>query len=215
MMLFLHALLCSMPLFVLPEDVQRISFAAQDAGKLPTTWERAQTGEGQGSVWVVTKDETAPAGTGYALAQTAKGPNSLYNVATLKESSLLNGTLTVRLKAMMGELDQGGGLVWRYQDAKNYYVCRFNPLEDNLRVYKVIDGKRTQLGTQEKLKFPDIQWHTLAITQDGDKITCSLNGKRYLQVEDKTITKAGRVGLWTKADAQTRFDGLEIQSKKK
>ena len=31
--------------------------------------------------------------------------------------------------------------------AKNYYVARFNPLEDNFRLYKVLAGKRIQLAT--------------------------------------------------------------------
>ena len=215
MLLFLNALLGCLALSAVPDDTQRITFSSQDAGKLPATWERAQTGVGEGSNWTVTKDESAPAGTGYVLAQTAKAPGSLFNLATLKDSNFLNGTITICLKPIEGNDDQGGGIVWRYQDAKNYYVCRFNPLENNFRVYKVIDGKRTQLGTEEKLKFPDIKWHTLSITHDGDTISCCLNGKMYLKVEDKTISKAGRVGFWTKADAQTRFDGMEIQSKTK
>ena len=42
---------------------------------------------------------------------------------------------------MKGKLDQGGGLVWRYKDANNYYIARMNPLEDNFRVYKEVAGK--------------------------------------------------------------------------
>ena len=211
---FLIILLCQ-PAGDAVQETQRIQFSLNDEGKLPENWERAQTGEGQGSVWKVVADKTAPSGSGATLAQTAVGPTQFFNLATLKDSHFLNGTITIRLKPIEGKDDQGGGIVWRYQDAKNYYVCRFNPLEDNIRVYRVIDGKRIQLGTEEKLKFPDIQWHTLSITHDGDKIACSLNGKMYLQVEDKTISKPGRVGFWSKADAQTRFDGMEIQTKAK
>ena len=62
--------------------------------------------------------------------------------------------LSVAFKAVAGEKDQGGGLVWRYRDANNYYVCRMNPLEDNYRLYKVVAGKRIQLETKEELKVP-------------------------------------------------------------
>ncbi len=113
-------------------------------------------------------------------------------------------------KAVRGKIDQGGGLVWRYQDAKNYYVARMNPLESNYRVYKVVDGKRTQLGTKEDVKIPAGEWHVLKIEQTGEQIECWLDGKKYLEVKDDTFTKAGRVGLWTKADAQTRFDDLRM-----
>ena len=52
----------------------------------------------------------------------------------------------MKVKATAGRIDQGGGVVWRYQDAKNYYICRYNPLEDNLRVYKIVDGRASSWG---------------------------------------------------------------------
>ena len=58
---------------------------------------------------------------------------------------------SVAFKAVKGELDQGGGIVWRYQDANNYYIVRMNPLEDNYRFYKVVAGSRKQLATKEGL----------------------------------------------------------------
>ena len=33
------------------------------------------------------------------------------------------------------ERDQGGGSIWRAQDRDNYYIARWNRLEDNFRVY--------------------------------------------------------------------------------
>jgi len=35
----------------------------------------------------------------------------------------------------------------RAKDADNYYIARWNPLEENLRVYFVKDGKQTQLAS--------------------------------------------------------------------
>src|SRR5262249_45715295 len=119
--------------------------------------------------------------------------------------------LSVQFKAMRGKNDQGGGLVWRYQDADNYYICRMNPLEDNFRVYKVVGGKRTQLETKEDLKIPTGEWHTIKIEQRGDQIECYLDGKKYLEARDGTFTNAGKVGLWSKSDAQSHFDKFEIR----
>jgi len=90
-----------------------------------------------------------------------------------------------------------------------------NPLEDNYRVYKVVAGKRIQLGTKEGLKVPEGEWHTLKIKMVGDHIECFLDGKKLLDVRDDTIPKAGQVGLWTKADAQTSFDDFVVSSGKK
>jgi hypothetical protein len=48
----------------------------------------------------------------------------------------------------------------------------------------------------------------------GDAITCSLDGKKYLDAKDDTFTKAGKVGLWTKADARTSFDDFRAKELK-
>jgi hypothetical protein len=181
-------------------------------GDLPEGWTATQTGEGSGSVWKVVEDATAPNGQ-KALAPTSdQGPNRLFNLCVAEKSSFRDIDLTVAFKAVAGKLDQGGGAVWRYRDTKNYYIARMNPLEDNYRVYKVVDGNRIQLGSAD-LKVPAGQWHTLRIVQEADHIQCYLNGKLYLDVADDTLKDAGKIGLWTKADAQTYFADLQARGK--
>ena len=84
-----------------------------------------------------------------------------------------------------------------------------NPLEDNYRVYKVVAGKRTQLATAD-LKIDAAKWHTLRVVHVGKHIECYFDGKRYLDVNDGTFPKAGMVGLWTKANAQTHFANFRV-----
>ena len=99
-------------------------------------------------------------------------------------------------------------MVWRAKDKKNYYICRYNPLEDNLRVYKVVDGKRTMFKGD---KTPgDEKWHTLRVTMTGSKIACYFDGRKYLEADDATFPDAGMIGLWSKADAQSYFDDLTV-----
>jgi len=198
------------------DDKERsVRFAKDDLGKLPAGWKSAKTGKGEGSVWKIVVDDTGPSKTGAVLAQTAEGPNALFNLCVADEPSLKNVEVLVSFKAMKGKHDQGGGIVWRYQDADNYYIARMNPLEDNFRVYKVINGKRIQLGTKEDLKVPAGEWHDMKIQQVGERIECFLDGAKYLDVKDDAITKAGKVGLWTKADAQTHFDRFIVKPRNK
>jgi hypothetical protein len=195
----------------LPDNVAiPYSFEKDAVGKVPAGWNVGQTGEGEGSVWKVVEDETAPSKTKRALAQTADSPNSVFNLCVVDDTNFKNVAISVSFKAIKGKNDQGGGIVWRYQDADNYYIARMNPLEDNFRVYKVVDGKRTQLETKEGLKVPSGEWHTLKVKQAGQQIECWLDGKKYLEAKDDTFTKAGKVGLWTKSDAQTHFDDIVI-----
>ncbi len=190
-----------------------LSFAKGDLGKVPAGWKATQTNKGEGSsIWKVVADETAPSKTGLALAQTAASPKQVFNLCLPEDTSFKDLEVNVHFKAVKGEVDQGGGIVWRYQDENNYYVARMNPLEDNYRVYKVVDGQRIQLGTKERLTVPVGEWHKLTIRHVGDKIECLLDGKKLLDAKDNAIAAAGKIGLWTKADAQTYFDGLTVQA---
>src|SRR5262245_44068171 len=110
-------------------------FGKDDTGKVPAGWTADRTGKGEGSVWKVTADGTAPSKTGYVLAQTAQGPSALFNLCVADDTKYKDLEATVAFKAVAGKIDQGGGIVWRYQDANNYYIARYNPLESNFRVY--------------------------------------------------------------------------------
>jgi hypothetical protein len=138
----------------------------------------------------------------------AKNSGGTYNVALLDGTSYQDLDLTVAMKAVAGEEDQGGGPVWRAKDKENYYIARYNPLENNYRVYKTVNGRRQQLGTADVKG--DLAWHTLRIVMNGDHIECYLDGTKYLDVRDATFGEAGKIGLWTKADAQTHFDNVEV-----
>jgi hypothetical protein len=118
--------------------------------------------------------------------------------------------LTVQVKAVKGEEDQGGGPIWRCRDENNYYICRFNPLEGNYRVYKVVEGRRKQLDSV-RIETQADRWYTVRVTMTGDRITCFLDGKKLLEAQDDTLTEPGMVGLWTKADAVASFDGLTVR----
>jgi 3-keto-disaccharide hydrolase len=192
------------------EKAKTYTFAKAELGKVPTGWKAEQTGKGEGSVWKVAEDATAPSKSGFVLAQTAESPGPMFNLCVLGDSNLADVEVSVRFKAVEGVRDQGGGLVWRYQDANNYYVARMNPLEDNYRLYHVVAGKRTQFGGKEGIKVPAGEWHSLTVRMVGEKIECSLDGQKEIEGTDKTITKAGKVGLWTKSDARSRFDQFVV-----
>jgi Domain of Unknown Function (DUF1080) len=198
------------------KPVTRYDFTDATVGKMPADWTAKQTGRGDGSVWKVLEDASAPKGK-KVLAQTAaKAPGGLFNLCIADKSRFGDLDLSVAFKAIAGEKDQGGGPVWRYKDEKNYYVARMNPLEDNFRLYKVVDGKRIQLATsKDDVAAAVDKWHAIRIVHVGDKIECYFNGKKLLEATDDTFKEAGKIGLWTKADAQTYFNDLAVVEVKK
>ena len=186
------------------------SFDDAKVGQLPIGWASAKTGEGSGSKWKVVEAERNGK-TNIALAQVStEGPRPLFNLCVLNGAKHLDVDLAVEVKAIKGEIDQGGGLVWRYRDANNYYITRWNPLETNFRVYHVVDGKRTQLANAD-ITLPPNQWHTVRAVHQGNHIQCYLDGMLLLDVMDETIKEAGAIGLWSKADAVTWFDNMKLQ----
>ena len=199
------------------ESKQRtFRFSKDNVGKVPAGWKAEKTGKGDGSIWKVVEDDTAPSKAGYVLAQTAESPNSLFNICVAEDTSYTDVELSVSFKPIAGKNDQGGGFVWRYRDHDNYYIARANPAgqkSTSCAVYKVVDGKRTPFQSTSVAKIPVGEWHKLRITMMGDHIECYLDGKKLLDAKDATFPNAGKVGLWSKSDAQTHFDDFKVNGK--
>jgi protein-tyrosine-phosphatase len=194
-----------------------INFDKDNAGAPPKGFTTALTGGGKPGVWVVVKDDTAPSGNN-ALAQIdADNTGYRFPVCVYDGLSVKDADISVRIKAVSGQKDQGGGVVWRYKDQNNYYIVRANALEDNVVLYKVQNGKREDLPLRsegktygKKVKVPPMQWNALRVTVAGNIYSVYFNGAKLYEVEDGTFTEAGKVGLWTKADSVIHFDDLQI-----
>ena len=184
------------------------SFEHDPINATPKGWNIRETNPTEAmATWHVLADASAPSKPNVLALTKTKNVGSTFNLAIAKNASLKDLDLTVQAKAVRGEEDQGGGPIWRCTDENNYYVCRFNPLESNFRVYKVVDGKRKQLDSAE-IKTQTGKWYTVRVTMAGNEITCYLDGAKLLVAKDDTFKEAGMVGLWTKADAATSFDSL-------
>ena len=184
----------------------RWSFDQDHVAKIAAGWANVS------GTWLVLANADAPSQP-YVLAQVSRQhTGGHFNVAVAEQFRATDVDISVRFRSVSGKEDRGGGPVWRYQDAKNYYVARFNPLEDNYRVYKVVNGRRVQLGSANAILSPK-GWHRIRVTMVGQRIRCYLNNRKLLEVEDGTFKSAGRIGLWTKADAVTFFDDLRATGK--
>lgn len=140
------------------------------------------------------------------LAQTAE--TEPWAVALLEDKQFADVDITVKFRPISGKEDASGGVIFRATDGKNYFLVRANALEDNFRLYSMVGGKRTTLASA-KVDPPKLgDWHTLRVVAQDDHIQAYLNGKLWIDHQDKTFA-VGYVGLWTKADSVTEFDDLE------
>jgi hypothetical protein len=183
------------------------NFDTGDVGKPPSGWTATQTGTGH-ATWTVVADETAPSKPN-VLKQSGQ---ATYPVCLKDDTSLKDGFVEVKFKALSGKEDQAGGLVWRAKDANNYYVARANALENNVTIYHTINGRRTE-KKRTNMKVAPNQWHTLRVDFQGSHFTVMFNGQKALDWDDETFRDAGKVGVWTKADSVTVFDDFSYGSK--
>jgi hypothetical protein len=167
----------------------------------------------------VLEDATAPSRPN-VLAQTDDDATSYrFPVCVLDGVTGKDVELSVRFKPVKGSGDQAAGLVWRYRDKDNYYIARANALEDNVVLYKVENGKRSDLKPTgagvfaygKKARVPSGQWGLLKVVARGSRFEVLLGSEKLFEVEDATFSAPGRVGVWTKADSATWFDDLEAK----
>jgi 3-keto-disaccharide hydrolase len=186
-----------------------------DTNVLPKGWESGVTGKGVAK-WEVIADDT-----------TSSKPNVLkqsgeatFCWAAKTDEHIKDGFVEVQFKPISGREDQAGGIVFRFKDANNYYIVRANALEDNVVLYKTVNGKRSSLPVKGRTfgygvdtKVPARKWSTLRVEYHGNLFTVFLNRKKLFEVEDDTLQEAGAVGVWTKADSVTLFDDFSFENK--
>jgi len=199
----------------------KIDFSDFAAGHAPANFHAALAGGGRPGEWKILMDEVPPLLAPLSpqanvitrravVAQTSADPTDerfpmlVYDGETFKDFKI-----TTRFKIVSGETEQMAGIVFRFQNASNFYVIRASALGHNLRYYKVVDGVRASpIGPQMDISVG--AWHTLAVQCLGNQITCWLDGNPVLPpLNDNTFT-AGKIGFWTKSDAVSYFGDTTI-----
>ena len=159
--------------------------------------------------WKVAQKSDAPSPPNVFGQLMGKGAEHAYKVVLVEGSNTSDLGLEVSLLAVDGRADMGGGLIWHAADDRNYYLTRANPLEQNIRIYRVVKGVRHMLKNFDHII--DVRsWHQLRVTMTGCRVQVFFDKSKVFDLCDDTF-KEGRIGLWTKSDATTYFDDLRLQ----
>ena len=141
------------------------------------------------------------------LAQTAE--TQPWAVALLEDQKFGDVDVSVRFRPISGKEDASGGIIFRARDGRNYLLIRANALENNFRLYTIVNGKRSTIASARVTEPSLGAWHSIRVVATGSKIGGYLDGTRLIDHDDKTFTD-GWIGLWTKADSVTEFADLEV-----
>ena len=182
-------------------QVEEWTFDKDAAGKPPTG------AEVFGGTWEVKAEPDAPS-----------APNVLCQSATAEFPAIRFGekvyadlTASVRFKPVSGKDDQAAGIIFRVQDAGNYYILRANALENNVLLFRFAGGSRSSIKSGNA-KVPSGRWQELKVEVEGNRFRGYLDGKLVVEATDDAY-KAGGVGLWTKADSVTCFDDFRVTAR--
>ena len=191
-----------------PAAASAQSSAIRDTALSPDKFTFGLTGSGSPGEWRVVDD--AGALNGRALAQLSKDRTDYrFPLAIYKSASAQNLDVVIHFKPVSGDVDRAGGVAIRLTTPNDYYVVRANALEDNVRFYRVIKGKREQIAGAN-VKVTSGSWHSLGLRAQGSHFTITFDGKQLFTANDTTFAEGDRVALWTKADSVTFFDWLEL-----
>ena len=186
------------------------NFDREQPGTLPSEFSIGTLFDGRAAgEWQVLATERAKSPP-HVLAQLmAKGAEHAYKITLIKGIVTSDLNLQVSFLPIQGQADMGGGLIWRAVDDRNYYLARANPLEQNIRVYRVEKGIRHLLQNFNQTVTLK-QWHTLRVIHQDCRVKIFYDDTQVFDRCDKTF-QTGMIGLWTKSDAVTYFDDLRLQ----
>jgi hypothetical protein len=169
---------------------------------------QGRTGIGRPPDWQAVADPDGPAG--WALAEVAADPTDLHFPLCISEQAVgrdLDATL--RFKPVSGTRARAAGLMFRAQNANDYYVVRADALDGSVRLYRMEKGKRSQLARKE-VPIEVGKWHTLRVIAAGDRFEVALDGESMFNVTDKSLPQAGALGVWSQADSVTHYGTLLV-----
>jgi len=191
------------------ESSRTWNFDVEAADQLPRQFVLGTFFDGRpAGEWKVIKSPTAISPPQVLAQLREKGAEHNYNLILVEDTNATDLDLSVSFLPISGKADMGGGLIWRAKDDRNYYLTRANPLEQNIRIYRVVKGVRHLLKNFDQI-IDVRKWHTIRVVHRGCQVQVFYDDEQVFDLCDETF-KDGRIGLWTKSDAVTYFDDLNL-----
>ena len=198
---------CMLALSTARAQVVVRSFDDETAGMPPQGFVFAAARQAAAGRWMVRAD--AP-GQQHLLHLADAAAGGGFSLAVLDTAHPEQLRLSARLKIPEGE--RVGGLVWRYQDAENFYIVALDLRAQDLALYRVVRGNRIRLEDEDDLELDPAAWHTLRVVHDEDDIRVSLGGIGVMRTRDRTLMAGGRAGVWAGGATTAWFDDLRVEA---
>jgi hypothetical protein len=180
------------------------AFEADPVGRPPAGFTLHVARQSSAPRWLVRREGS----NGFLAHEEDLGGQAAFTIAVLDSDQRRNLSLSARVRFAGGQ--RSGGIVWRVQDAENYYLARLDLDRQDIGLYRVAGGNRTRIEGEDDLELDTTAWHTLRVVHEDENIRVYIGGIRVLRARDRTFVKPGGAGLWCTGDALAHFDDLRL-----
>jgi hypothetical protein len=194
-------------------DERRFSFSNTPANQAPEGFRSLVAGQGKPGDWRVISNESRP-GAGpeesAVLAQLSREPSkNRVPMLIFEDETYSDFRLTTRFRIVGGALEQTAGVVFRFQNASNYFVVGADAIGKTFRCYKVENGSvKAPIGPEFAVSKDT--WHTLTVQCEGTRVLCAIDGQDVIKLIDSGARRTGKVGFFTQSDSLAQFADARI-----
>jgi hypothetical protein len=216
-------LVCAVALLAIPvlAAVRTVNFSECPLDQTPPGFRSTVAGQGPPGDWRVISEDVPPVlapltskapsvSRRAVLAQVARNPiDEHFPMLIMDGETYGDFTLSTHFKIVGGAAAQMAGIVFRFQDEKNFYVLLASSLDSRFWFYKVVNGVRGPLiGPQAPVSKGE--WHEMTIQCEGNHIHCSLDGKELIPMMTDNSFSRGKIGFWAKSDSVCYFAEAKV-----
>ena len=188
----------------------------------PPYWTAITTRPQEPARWEVRRDATAPSRPNVFAQVSGVNDNSEYALAVFDKVICRDGDLSVKFKiAANARRLKTAGIMWRYQDPRNYYLLDFSVDERNIALFHVENGQRHPIplrggkpgGVEISHDLRADQWYVAKVIFRGDNIRVEFGNRQLFDAVDASLNTPGKTGLWTRGGTEASFDDFRIDRK--
>jgi hypothetical protein len=199
-----------------------VNFDNLKPATFPPFWTATSTGPTQVSRWEIQRDSTAPSRPNVFAQVSGVASNSEFPLAVFDKIICRDGDLSVKFKIAAGARRvKTAGIVWRYQDPRNYYLLNFSVDERNIALFRVqngqlrpipvLHGRPGDTGVSHDLRTG--QWYVAKVIFRGNSFHVLFGNRELFDAVDDSLPAAGKTGLWTRGGTVASFDDFRIDRK--